>query len=130
MSDKNHKDIKLGVKSIAESPEPALEIYSRDDLLRANGEIIKQLQARIKGKRFRIQEGDLIKIQYMKTLIYALKSANEILKDTQLEEFDKKLRTLEKVYNAGSVLENMQDGSLAEGQVQYSDFEELDGYAE
>lgn len=128
MSDKNHKDITSGVKSIAESPEPALEIYSRDDLLRANGEIIKQLQARIKGKRFRVQEGDLIKIQYLKTLIYALKCANEILKDAQLEEFDRRLKIIEEVYNAGPALESMQAesiqaGSLIEEQGYNSDLE-------
>jgi hypothetical protein len=116
MSDKNHKDITTFVKNTAVKPDPVIKTFSRDYLLQANGEIIKQLQARIRGKRFRVQEGDLVKIQYMKTLIYALRCANEILKDIQLEEFDERLKTLEEIYNTGSVTESMQAGSLAEDQ--------------
>jgi hypothetical protein len=116
MSDKNHKDITTFVKNTAVKPDPVIKTFSRNDLLQANGEIIKQLQARIRGKRFRVQEGDLVKIQYMKTLIYALRCANEILKDIQLEEFDERLKTLEEIYNTGSVTESMQAGSLAEDQ--------------
>lgn len=126
MSDKNHKDIITFERNAAEKPDPVIKIFSRDDLLQANGEIIKQLQTRIRGKRFRVQEGDLVKIQYMKTLIYALRCANEILKDIQLEEFDKRLKTLEEVYNTGLVTESMQAGSLAEDQGYNSDLERLE----
>lgn len=114
MPDKSHKDITLAAKKTAEKPNPVLKTFSRDDLLQANGEIIKLLRARIKGKRFRVQEGDLVKIQYLKTLIYSLRCMNEILKYKQLDELDKKLKTLEEVYNTRSVIENVQARSLAE----------------
>ncbi|KKG31041.1 hypothetical protein DU38_05215 [Methanosarcina mazei] len=110
----------MNIMSIGEnsscSTEIDLKYFSREDLLRANGEVIKQLQARIKGKRFRVQEGDLIKIQYTKTLIYALKSANEILKDIQLEEYDKRLRFIEEVYASGQNLQSLQTRSPTDEQ--------------
>jgi hypothetical protein len=72
-----------------------LNLTSRKYLLSANAELIEQLQARLKTKRFRPQEGDAIKLAYIRVFIQALQVQNAILKDTELDEFKKRLEALE-----------------------------------
>lgn len=72
-----------------------LNFSSRELLLKANSEIISQIQARIRGKRFRVQEGDSIKLAYFRVLIQALQVQNSILKDSEIDELKKRLEALE-----------------------------------
>lgn len=58
---------------------------SRESLLKANAELISQLQNRLKAKRFRPQEGDSIKLAYMRVLIQALQAQAAILKDVDID---------------------------------------------
>jgi len=76
-------------------PGIPLNLMSRESLLRANGELILQLQERLKAKRFRVQEGDGIKLAYMRVYIQALQVQNAILKDNEIDEFQKRLEALE-----------------------------------
>lgn len=71
------------------------DFTSREALLSANSVLIAQLQDRLKAKRFRPQEGDSIKIGYIRVLIQALQAQNAILKDIELDEFKKRLEALE-----------------------------------
>lgn len=87
---------------------------TREELLRANSELIEQLQTRLRTKRFRVQEGDNLKLGYMRVFIQALQVQNSILKDLEFEDFKERLEALEA----------MQAGSLAEEQVYNSGFEE------
>lgn len=68
------------------------EFSSRESLLSANSALIKQLQSRLKAKRFRPQEGDSVRIGYIRALIQALQCQNAIMKDGELDnlknEFD------------------------------------------
>jgi len=68
---------------------------SREALLSANAEILNQLQERLKAKRFRPQEGDAIKLAYMWVFIQVLQVQNAIMKDSELDEFKKRLEALE-----------------------------------
>lgn len=72
------------------------DFSNREALLHANSALIGQLQARLKVKRWRPQEGENIKISYIRALIQALQTQNQILKDTELDEFKKRLEALEK----------------------------------
>ena len=71
------------------------DFSNREALLKVNSALISQLQARLKAKRWRVQEGENIKISYIRALIQALQTQNQILKDTELDEFKKRLEALE-----------------------------------
>ena len=70
------------------------DFSNRESLLSANSVLIAQLQARLKAKRFRPQEGDSIRIGYMRALIQALQCQNAILKDAELDDLKKELEEL------------------------------------
>jgi hypothetical protein len=72
-----------------------LNFSSRELLLKANSEIISQIQARIRGKRFRVQEGDSIKLAYFRVLIQALTLQNTILRDAEIEDLQDRIKALE-----------------------------------
>lgn len=101
------------MRNVIGKPTNRLNLLSRESLLRANSELIEQLQARLKAKRFRPQEGDSIKLAYIRVFIQALQVQNAILKDQELEDLKQRLE----------VLEAMQAGSPAEEQAYGSDFE-------
>ena len=71
------------------------EFSNREALLKANSALIGQLQARLKAKRFKANEADGIKLGYVRALVAALLAMNTILKDTELDEFKKRLEALE-----------------------------------
>ena len=75
--------------------ESIQEFSNRNSLLHANSVLISHLQTRLKAKRWRVQEGENIKISYIRALIQALNTQNQILKDTELDEFKKRLEALE-----------------------------------
>ena len=67
---------------------------SREFLLKANAELIDTLQKRINVKRFRPQEGDSIKLGYIRALIQALQAQNAILKDAEIDNLKKEIEEL------------------------------------
>ena len=67
---------------------------SREFLLKANAELIENLQKRINVKRFRPQEGDSIKLGYIRALIQALQAQNAILKDAEIDNLKKEIEEL------------------------------------
>lgn len=67
---------------------------SREFLLKTNAELIENLQKRIYVKRFRPQEGDSIKLGYIRALIQALQAQNAILKDSELDDLKKEIEEL------------------------------------
>lgn len=93
------------------------EMRNREALLKANSNLIEQLQARLKAKRFRPQEGDNLKLGYMRVLLQAFQVQNAILKDSELENLKQRLE----------VLEGMQAGSQDEEVPAYTpEYEEQD----
>ncbi len=52
--------------------------------------------------RFRPVPGDSVKLGYIRALIQALQAQNAILKDTELDEFKKRLEALENSQTQGS----------------------------
>lgn len=78
------------------------DFSNRESLLSANSVLISQLQARLKAKRFRPQEGDSIRIGYMRALIQALQCQNAILKDAELDDLKKELEELKEVLKCQS----------------------------
>lgn len=95
------------------APQTPSYLRSRESLLSANSELISQLQDRLKAKRFRPQEGDSLRLAYMRVFLQALQVQNSILKDQELEDLKQRLE----------VLEAMQAGVLAEDKVYSSDLE-------
>jgi len=77
------------------TPLSTFKLLTRESLLSANSELIEQLQKRLKAKRFRAQEGDSLKLAYIRVFIQALQVQNAILKDLDIDEFQKRLEALE-----------------------------------
>jgi len=75
-------------------PENPLIFSSRESLIKANAELINNLQKRINVKRFRLQDGDSIKLGYIRALIQALQVQNSIMKDSELDELKKEIEEL------------------------------------
>lgn len=75
-------------------PGNSINFSSRESLLKTNAELIDNLQKRIHVKRFRPQEGDSIKLGYIRALIQALQAQNTILKDSELDELKKEIEEL------------------------------------
>jgi hypothetical protein len=83
-------------------PEKPSNFSSRESLLKANSELIENLQKRINVKRFRLQEGDSIKLGYIRVLIQALKVQNDILKDAELDELKKEIDEIKELIKCKS----------------------------
>ena len=60
-----------------------------------NASVINFLTNRLKGERFRPQAGDAVKLGYVRALIQALTSYNDILRSCEIEELEKKVEFLE-----------------------------------
>jgi hypothetical protein len=82
------------MKTATNYPENSSIFSSRKFLLKANAELIENLQKRINVKRFRPQEGDSIKLGYIRALIQALQAQNAILKDAELDDLNKEIEEL------------------------------------
>jgi hypothetical protein len=83
-------------------PKNSSNFSSRKSLLKANTELIENLQKRINVKRFRPQEGDSIKLGYIRALIQALKVQNDILKDAELDELKKEIDEIKELIKCKS----------------------------
>jgi len=83
------------MKTTTGNPEIPFNFSSRESLLNANADLISRIQERLKAKRFRVQEGDSIKLAYMRIYLQALQVQNAILKDNEIDEFQKRLEALE-----------------------------------
>lgn len=73
------------------------DFSNREALLHANSALIAQLRDRLKAKRFRVAEGDTIKISYIRALIQALACQNAILKDAELDDIKKEVEELKEL---------------------------------
>jgi len=78
------------------------DFSTRDRLLRANSELIYNLQKRINVKRFRVQEGDSINLGYIRALIQALQVQNAILKDAELDKLRAEIQELKEAIKSQS----------------------------
>jgi hypothetical protein len=72
-------------------PEKTINSTSRESLLKVNTELIANLQKRVNVKRFRVQEGDSVKLGYIRVLIQALQVQNAIIKDIELDVIKQEL---------------------------------------
>lgn len=79
------------MKTDAIEPEILENSSSRESLLKVNAQLITTLQNRVNVKRFRVQEGDSVKLGYIRALIQALQVQNAILKDIELDAIKQEL---------------------------------------
>jgi len=90
------------MKTANSNPENSIIFSDRESLLSANSSIIAQLQDRLKAKRFRPQEGDSLKLAYIRVYLQALQVQNTILKDTELDELKAELEELKEALKCQS----------------------------
>lgn len=83
------------MKNDIKTHKNVLNFSSRELLISANSELISQLQDRLKAKRFRPQEGDSIKLAYIRVFIQALTLQNTILRDAEIEDLQERIKALE-----------------------------------
>ncbi|HEY3361809.1 MAG TPA: hypothetical protein VGK06_08305 [Methanosarcina sp.] len=73
----------------------SLKFSSRESLLKANAELIEQIQKRVNTKRFKPAEGESLKLAYYRILISAIQAHNSILRDSELDAIQKRIEALE-----------------------------------
>jgi hypothetical protein len=81
---------------------PKLGKTERYELIQSNKVLIKNLEKRLKAKRFIVREGDYQKQGYIRLLIQALKVQNDILKDTEIDEIKNELEDLKEALKCQS----------------------------
>jgi hypothetical protein len=81
---------------------PKLGKTERYELIQSNKVLIKNLEKRLKAKRFIVREGDYQKQGYIRLLIQALKVQNEILKDTEIDEIKTEIEDLKEALKCRS----------------------------
>lgn len=74
----------------------------RNSLIQANALLISQLRDRLKMKRWRVQEGESLKVSYYRALIQALQTQNSILKDSEMDELKKEIEELKELMKSPS----------------------------
>lgn len=80
-----------------------VNIFScRESLLKANAELIDNLQKRVNSRRFRIQEGDGIKLGYVRALLNALQVQSCLLKDSEIDEVKREIEELKEALKCQS----------------------------
>jgi len=82
--------------------ENNLDFSDRNSLIHANAVLISQLQSRLKTKRWRVQEGESLRVSYFRTLIQALQAQNAILKDAELDDLKKEIEELKELMKCKS----------------------------
>lgn len=90
------------MKTAINHPDISINFSSRESLLSANSELISQLQNRLKAKRFRPQEGDSLKLAYMRVFIQALQAQAAILKDVELDQLQTEIEELKEALKCRS----------------------------
>lgn len=79
-----------------------IEFSDRDSLLHANSVLISQLQTRLKAKRWRVQDGENLKVSYVRSLIQAISCQNGLLKDQELDDLKKEIEELKELLKCRS----------------------------
>jgi hypothetical protein len=90
------------MKNDSSTPEDSAYFSTRERLLRANSELLANLQTRINVKRFRVQEGDSLKLGYVRAFIQAVQVQNAILKDAELDELRAEIQELKEALKSQS----------------------------
>lgn len=93
------------MKTDAIEPKILENSSSRESLLRVNAQLIVQLQKRVNVTRFRVQEGDSIKLGYIRALIQALQAQNAILKDVELDAIQQELEEVRELVKSQTSLQ-------------------------
>lgn len=82
-----------------ETTEPEIsEIFTdRSSLLKTNSKLISQLQKRVTSARFRVQEGDNVRLAYIRALTNLILAQNTILKEVELDNLARELEEVKEL---------------------------------
>jgi hypothetical protein len=95
------------MKTDTSEPDFIKNSFSRESLLKVNAELIENLRKRVNVKRFRPQEGDSIKLGYIRALTQALQVQNSILKDTELDAIKQELEEVRELVKNQSCMQQV-----------------------
>lgn len=88
------------MKPVTGEPEIIINFSSRESLLKTNAELIADLRKRISARRFRVAEGDSVKLGYARCLISAIRVYSQVLRDVEVTEIKKELEELRELVNS------------------------------
>jgi len=71
------------------------EKIDREQLLAVSTDLIRSLHRRITGRRFRGNKHDGVKLGYARALATAVQVHNQVLRDMEMEELEKRIAALE-----------------------------------
>jgi len=83
------------MKRTTGTPENLLNFSSRESLLKANAELIENLQKRINVKRFRPAPGESLKLSCVRVYIQCIQLQSTLIKDLELESLLERVVALE-----------------------------------
>ena len=71
------------------------EKIDREQLLAVSTDLIRSLHRRISGPRFRGNQHDSTKLGYARALVAAVQVHNQVLRDMEMEELERRIAALE-----------------------------------
>jgi len=71
------------------------EKIDREQLLAVSTDLIRSLHRRISGPRFRGNQHDSTKLGYARALVAAVQAHNQVLRDMEMEELERRIAALE-----------------------------------
>jgi len=71
------------------------EKIDREQLLAVSTDLIRSLHRRITGRRFRGNKHDGVKLGYARALVQAITAHNQVLRDMEMEELERRIAALE-----------------------------------
>lgn len=71
------------------------EKIDREQLLAVSTDLIRSLHRRISGRRFRGNKHDGVKLGYARALVQAILAHNQVLRDMEMEELERRIAALE-----------------------------------
>ncbi|WP_342304812.1 hypothetical protein [Methanolobus sp. ZRKC5] len=74
----------------------------RAQLMDISSWLVESLRMRLDVARFKVRDGDNVKLQYVRALVQAIQAHNSVLKDQELEEIKVRLDVLESAGQDGS----------------------------
>jgi hypothetical protein len=82
------------MKTETEDTEILENFSDRLSLLKANSKLINQLQKRVTSTRFRVQDGDSVRLACIRALTNLILAQNTILKEVELDNLAKELEEI------------------------------------
>lgn len=90
------------MKNDINNPDELKNYQCRESLLNHNAELLSDIKKKIGLKRFKVSEGDGVKLAYMRVYVQAIQAQASILKDLELNDLKVELEELKELIKCQS----------------------------